>query len=92
MEKSGTLVITLTVIEILLFVGALAVYLIWIARLLRSIASTLAKITFGVRAVDQQCANIAPAVTNINSGLQDIVGVLPGLAGKAEALAGAGRR
>ena len=92
MENDGTLVITLTVIEILLFVGALAVYLIWIARLLRSIASTLAKITFGVRAVDQQCANIAPAVTNINSGLQDIAGVLPGLAGKAEALAGAGRR
>lgn len=92
MEKSGTLLIVLTVIEILVFVGTLAVFLIWIGRLLRSIASTLAKITFGVRAVDQQCANIAPAVTNINSGLQDVAGVLPRLADRAESLAGAARR
>ena len=86
-QQSGYLLITLTTIEILALVIVLAIYLIMISRLLRSIASTLAKVTFGVRAVDQQCANIGPAVSQVNRGLQDIVGALPGIAAKAESLA-----
>ncbi|MGI8425455.1 MAG: hypothetical protein ACR2FO_01660 [Actinomycetota bacterium] len=86
-QQSGRLLITLTTIEILALVIVLATYLIMISRLLRSIAATLAKVTFGVRAVDQQCANIAPAVSQVNAGLRDIVGALPGIASKAETLA-----
>jgi len=85
--NSGHMVVTLTVIEILTLVIVLAIYLILISKLLRSIASTLAKVTFGVRAVDQQCANIAPAVSQVNAGLQAIAGALPGIAEKAEVLA-----
>lgn len=82
-----TTLLTLTIVEILALVLVLATYLVLIARHLRSISSTLAKVTFGVRAVDQQCANIGPSVLQINRVLQDIANVLPGLAGEAERLA-----
>ena len=42
-----TLLIVLTVVEIVVFVGALAVYLIAIARSLRRISQSLGKVTFG---------------------------------------------
>lgn len=84
--RPGGLLVTLTVIEIVSLVLVLAFFLAKISRLLRSIAATLAKVTFGVRAVDQQCANIAPAVTQVNRGLQDISNALPGIASKAETL------
>lgn len=80
----------LTVVEILLLVVVLAIYLIIVARQLRSIAANLAKVTFGVRAVEQQCAVIGPGVTRVNSILRDVAGALPGIADKAERVA-AGR-
>lgn len=82
----GTLV-TLTVLEIVALVLALAVYLVLISKHLRSIASTLAKVTFGVRAVEQQVSTIGPGVGQINSTLEEIARVLPGLAQKADSLA-----
>lgn len=84
---STTVLVTLTVIEIVALVGVLAFYLVAIARHLRSVADTMAKITFGVRAVEQQVGVIGPGVTKVNQTLEEIAGALPGIAAKAEQVA-----
>lgn len=81
---------TLSVIEILLFVLVLAVYLVAIISRARSISDTLGKVAFGVRAVEVQTNNIGPSLTRLNAQLRDINGVLAGVAQKAERAA-AGR-
>lgn len=53
-----TLRVVLSVAEILLVVLMLAYFLNKVARLLNSVSATLARITFGVRAVETQCAAI----------------------------------
>ncbi|HMC08517.1 MAG TPA: hypothetical protein VKL22_04270 [Actinomycetota bacterium] len=68
-----TLLVVLTVAEILLFVVVLGAYLVRIATRLRSIASNLAKVTFGVRAIEQEAAAVAPAANRINSALGGVV-------------------
>ncbi len=83
-----TLLITLTVVEIVIVVGVLAGYLIAIARSLSRTSESLAKVTFGVRAIETQCASIGPSVTRINDQLTGIAGALEGLASKAERLSG----
>lgn len=85
------LLITLTVIEIALVLGAVAVYLILIDRSLRTTATYLSKVTFGVRAIESQCAPIGPRVTQINRQLAGIAGGLGDLARLAGQL-GDGRR
>ena len=82
------LLITLTVVEIALVVTVLAFYLIRISRSLYMSAKHLAKVTFGVRAVETQCASIGPSVTRINEQLEGIAGALSGVADRAESLAG----
>jgi len=77
-----------TALEILLLVVVLAVYLVAIARRLRTIATYLGKVTFGVRAIESQCAPIGPAVTKINAQLTTIAGALAGVADLAERRAG----
>ena len=84
------LLITLTVVEILVVVVALATYLIKISRSLHAIAANLAKVTFGVRAVETQCASIGPNVVSINEKLTVIAGAVEGLADQTEALVGPG--
>ena len=79
----------LSVVEILVLVAALAFYLARISRSLARSAAHLAKVTFGVRAIEQQCASIGPSVTKINSQLLIISGALDGLATKAERLGAA---
>jgi hypothetical protein len=64
--------VTLTVVEVALFLGAVAVYLVRIARSLRSTADYLGKVDFGVRAIESQCAPIGPAVSRINEQLEGI--------------------
>lgn len=81
-----TLTVVLSVAEILLLVLVLAYFLNRVARQLNSISATLGKITFGVRAVETQCANIGPAADQINANLTETVAHL------REAAAGAGRR
>ena len=81
------LLITLTVLEIALVVGVLAFYLIRISRSLYLSAQHLAKVTFGVRAVETQCASIGPSVTRINEQLLGISSALSGVADRAEWLA-----
>ncbi len=82
-----TLLITLTVIEIVLVIWVLAYYLIRIARSLVMTAQHLAKVTFGVRAVETQCAAVGPGVTRINEQLEGISAALSGVADRAESLA-----
>ena len=77
----------LTLLEIVALVGVLAVYLTVIGNQLRKISATLAKITFGVRAVETMCAVIGPAVDRINGNLDDICLNLQAAAVEAEKLA-----
>lgn len=79
-----TLLIILTVVEIVIFVGALAAYLIAISRTLANISDKLAKTTFGVRAIETQCSSIGPSVVRVNEQLTVIAGALDGLVAKAE--------
>jgi hypothetical protein len=79
--------IILTVLEIAGLVVILAIYLATVARLLNSISANLARITFGVRAVETQCAVIGPAVDKINGNLADTAQGLTDAAVAAERLA-----
>jgi len=54
-----------TVFEIALVVLTLAYFLNRVARQLNHISATLAKVTFGVRAVETQCAVIGPAAERL---------------------------
>jgi len=79
--------IILTVVEIGALVVVLAIYLATIARLLNSISANLARITFGVRAVETMCAVIGPAVDKINGNLSSTANGLTQAAISAEQLA-----
>ena len=81
-----TLLIVLTVVEIVIVVAALAVYLIAIARSLERTSRNLGKVTFGVRAIETQCSSIGPSVTRVNEQLNGIAGALEGVTRKAERL------
>ena len=83
-----TLRIVLTVLEIALLTAILAWFLSRISRLLMAISATCGKITFGVRAVETQCAVIGPAADRINAGLSELAGKLDRAASQAERLAG----
>ncbi len=80
------LLIVLTVVEVLILVGALATYLILISASLTRTSKNLAKVTFGVRAIETQCSFIGPSVTRANEQLNVIAGALGGLVTKAERL------
>lgn len=77
----------LSLLEIAALVGVLATYLTVIGNQLRRISALLAKITYGVRAVETMCAVIGPAVDRINGNLQDICTNLQEAAVEAEKLA-----
>ena len=81
-----TLRVILTVFEIVLVIGTLAYFLSVVSRQLMSISATLGKITFGVRAVETQCAVIGPAADEINANLTETVANL------GQAAVGARRR
>ncbi len=83
-----TLLIVLTVLEIALVIGVLALYLIRISASLRRSSQNLAKVTFGVRAIETQCASIGPSVVRVNEQLRTIAGALDQIATKAERLGG----
>lgn len=79
--------IVLTLVDIVALVLVLVYFLNRIARQLRSVSATLAKITFGVRAVETQCAVIGPAADIINANLADAAGGITMAANLAENLA-----
>ncbi len=79
--------VVFTVLEIALVVLTLAYFLNRVAGQLVHIAATLAKVTFGVRAVETQCAVIGPAADRINANLGEAAGGLEKAAVLAERLA-----
>lgn len=81
------LLIILTVAEIVLVVAVLATYLFRIRQSLRGSARTLAKVAFGVRAIESQTATIGPAVGRINTALEDLAATAPGLVERVDRLA-----
>lgn len=82
-----TLLITLSVVEVVLVIAVLAYYLIQISKSLHETSRHLGKVTFGVRAVETQCSSIGPSVVRINEQLTTIAGAVGGVADKAEAIA-----
>lgn len=85
---SYRLLMTLTVIEIVLLVVVLAIFLILLTRRLESIAASLAKVSWGVRAVETHVAAVGPGVTRVNELLGELTeDLFPGVAAKAEELA-----
>lgn len=75
-----TVLIALTVVEVLVLVVVLAAYLIMIARTLRSIARTLGLVTFGVRAIEKHTEPLGNLVHDANESLREAartVGVQP---------------
>ena len=82
-----TIQLVLTIVEIAALVIVLAIYLTVIGNQLRSICASLARITFGVRAVETMCAVIGPAADRINGNLQDVAQNLQTAAAEAERLA-----
>jgi hypothetical protein len=83
-----TALVILTVIEIAIVVGVLATYLVLIDRRLRVISGHLAKLAFGVRAVETQTNPIGPSVLRINATLREIDAALGPIAEKASRAAG----
>ena len=79
--------VLLTLLEIAVLVGTLAIFLNIVARQLNRICATLAKITFGVRAVEQMVQNIAPNSDRLNASLSEVASALNDVAGQAERLA-----
>ena len=77
----------LSVLEIVLLVVVLAYFLNRVAQLVTSISATLGKITFGVRAVESQCAVIGPTTDKINANLADVAEGLTEAARRAERIA-----
>ncbi|MDQ3024589.1 MAG: hypothetical protein M3R04_09445 [bacterium] len=77
------MVILLTVVStlvILIFFGVLALYLVLIARTLEAIGgnpdSFLAKLRFGLRAIEQETGHLPIEVTKLNQGLTAVAGGL----------------
>lgn len=74
----------LTVVEVVALVVVLAIYLLIVAKQLRSISSTLAEVAFGARAVERQCRAVRANVGQINFALEEVARTLPGVVDKAE--------
>lgn len=83
-----TLLVTLTLVEIVAVVVVLVVYLVRIAASLRRTAVLLGKVAFGVRAIETQCSSIGPSVVKINDRLRTTAGALEDLTVLARGRAG----
>ncbi len=75
-----TLLVTLTLVEIAVVVAVLVGYLIAIATSLRRTSELLAKVGFGVRAIETQCEAVGPAVVTLNERLEVVSDALADLA------------
>lgn len=76
----NTVLIIVTLLEVVIVVVVLALYLIAIAATLRKVSTTLGLITFGVRAIEKQTAPIGPVVTDINGALEQVAAALDDVA------------
>ena len=70
----------LSALQVLAFVGALIAFLGRIVSALERIggspSSSLAKVSFGVRAIEKETSHLAPQVTQLNQGLISLGGKL----------------
>ena len=68
-----TFLMVVTALVVVLFFGALAVYLVMIVRVLEAIGGTptsyLAKLRLGLRAIEGETAHLPVQVTQLNQGL-----------------------
>src|SRR3954471_10249051 len=71
-----TVLILLTLAEVVVLVLVLAVYLLRIASTLRTVARTLGLVTFGVRAIEKQTEPLGPVLRDINAGLEQVAALL----------------
>lgn len=76
----NTVLIIVTLVEVLLVVLVLAGYLIAIAAALRRVSKTLGLVTFGVRAIERQTEPIGPALKDINGALEQVAAALDDVA------------
>lgn len=81
-----------TVVEIVALVVVLAIFLLIVARQLRSISSTLAEVAWGARAVERQLRAVKSNIGQVNAALTDMVDAAPGIVSMANTYAGQGRR
>lgn len=84
---STTLLTILTLVEIVALVAVLALFLHLLAGRLGAIADKLAVLGSDVSQVQKDLGILKVGAPVINTRLQAIVGVLPGLTGKAQGLA-----
>ena len=77
-----TVLIALTLVELVVLVLVLAVYLILIARKLNRISKTIGLVTFGVRAIEKQTQPIGPVLADINGALEGVAGALESIVGR----------
>ena len=85
---STELLIILSVVEAVLLVVVLALALIRITQRLEEIAGGLTTLGSALAGSEQDLVLIGLAVPRINDPLSEIVAALPGIAEKAEAVAG----
>jgi hypothetical protein len=79
-----TLLVVLTVVDILLLVAGLAFYLYWVGTLLTRIADNLEDCAQSVRTIVGHAELIEPGVEHINATGGVVAGALPLLYGMAE--------
>ena len=79
-----TLLVVLTVIDIVLLVAGLAVYLYWVGTLLDRIATNLEECAQIIATINEHAKLIGPAVGHINETGGVVAGALPLLYGMAE--------
>jgi hypothetical protein len=79
-----TLLVVLTVIDIVLLVAGLAVYLYWVGTLLDRIATNLEECAQIVATINEHAKLIGPGVGHINETGGVVAGALPLLYGMAE--------
>ncbi len=79
-----TVLVVLTVIEIVVLIAALAFYLFWVGTLLARIAVNLEECAEIIRGIVADAALIGPGVEHINETGGVVAGALPLLYGMAE--------
>lgn len=71
------LLVVLTVVEVALVLGVLAVYLSLVRGSLRTTATVLGKVAFGVRAIETQTSAVGPGVMRVNDALHGLAATAP---------------
>ncbi len=81
-----TILVILSVIEIVALIAGLAFYLFWVGSLLTRIAGNLEECGETVRTINGHAELIVPGVTHINRSGGMVAGALPLLYGMAEGI------